>query len=223
MGCPTARRVLLPARMSLDLTTLAPSPPAQLGDAELLALALNRSLPAAAALMSRFGGVHGLGRASIAELAEARVPARRARQLHAALELGRRTLVQPLVRGVALTDAAQAEQLMWARLANRDQEELHVIGLDVRHRIVVEFVAAIGGVAEVPIDPRDVYRPLLHDNAAAAIVVHNHPSGAISPSESDLALTRQLVAAGEVVGVKLLDHIIVARDGVYSFARHGQM
>ncbi len=209
--------------MSLDLQTIAPSPPAQLGDAELLALALDRSLTTAASLMSRFGGVHGLARASIAELAQMRVPPRRAQQLHAALELGRRTLVQPLPRGAALTDAAQAEQLMWSRLAHRDQEELHVIGLDVRHRIVVEFVAAIGSVSEVQIDPRDVYRPLLHDNAAAAIVVHNHPSGAISPSASDLSLTRQLVAAGDVVGVKLLDHIIVARDGVYSFARHGQL
>lgn len=209
--------------MSLDLSTIAPSPPAQLGDIELLALALDRSVTTAATLMSRFGGVHGLARASIAELAQARVPSRRAQQLHAALELGRRTLAEPLKRGVALTDASQAEQLMWSRLANRDQEELHVIGLDVRHRIVVEFVAAIGTVSEVPIDPRDVYRPLLHDNAAAAIVVHNHPSGAPSPSESDASLTRQLVAAGEVVGVKLLDHIIVARDGVYSFARHKQI
>ena len=209
--------------MSLDLSTIAPSPPAQLGDIELLALALDRSVTTAATLMSRFGGVHGLARASIAELADARVPSRRAHQLHAALELGRRTLAERLKRGVALTDASQAEQLMWSRLAHRDQEELHVIGLDVRHRIVVEFVAAIGTVSEVPIDPRDVYRPLLHDNAAAAIVVHNHPSGAPSPSESDASLTRQLVAAGEVVGVKLLDHIIVARDGVYSFARHGQI
>ena len=112
---------------------------------------------------------------------------------------------------------------MRARLACRDQEELHVIGLDVRNRIVVEFVAAIGSVAEVQIDPRDVYRPLLHENANAAIVVHNHPSGAISPSDSDLSLTRQLAAAGDVVGIKLYDHIIVARDGTYSFARHGQI
>ncbi len=209
--------------MSLDLQTIAPSPPAQLGDIELLALALDRSAATAAMLMSRFGGVHGLARASIAELANARVPPRRAHQLHAALELGRRTLAERLPRGAALTDAAQAEQLMWSRLAHRDQEELHVIGLDVRNRIIVEFVAAIGSVAEVQIDPRDVYRPLLHDNANAAIVVHNHPSGSTSPSESDVSLTRQLSAAGDVVGIKLLDHIIVARDGVYSFARHGQI
>jgi DNA repair protein RadC len=112
---------------------------------------------------------------------------------------------------------------MWSKLSHREQEELHVVGVDVRQRIVVEFVAAIGGLAEVPIDPRDVFRPLLQENAHAAIVVHNHPSGSIEPSGSDVSLTRQLAAAGEILGVKLLDHIIVARDGVYSFARHGRM
>ena len=209
--------------MSLDLTTIAPHPPGELGDAELLALALDRSVSTAATLMSRFGGVYGLARASIDELERARVPSRRAHQLHAALELGRRTIVEPLQRGVAITDAGQAERLMWSRLAARDQEELHVIGLDVRQRILIEFTAAIGGVAEVQIDPRDVFRPLLQQNANAAIVVHNHPSGAISPSESDVELTHKLGAAGDVIGIKLIDHIIVAREGVYSFARHGRM
>ena len=209
--------------MSLDLTTIAPSPPAQLGDTELLALALDRSTTTAAILMNLFGGIHGLSRASHHDLVRARVPPRRAQQLHAALELGRRTLTEPLKRGATLDDAAVAEKLMWSRLAHRAQEELHVVGLDVRNRIVLEFIAAIGGVAEVPIDPRDVFRPLLQENAHAAIVVHNHPSGWIEPSESDLSLTRQLVAAGDIVGIKLLDHIIVARDGVYSFARHGRM
>ncbi|MGZ3405737.1 MAG: JAB domain-containing protein [Polyangia bacterium] len=209
--------------MSLDLTTIAPSPAGQLGDIELLALALDRSTSAAAILMNRFGGIHGLARASHHDLIVARVPPRRAQQLHAALELGRRTLTRPLQRGATLDDARTAEQLMWSKLSHRAQEELHVVGVDVRQRIVVEFIAAIGGIAEVPIDPRDVFRPLLQENAHAAIVVHNHPSGSIEPSGSDVSLTRQLAAAGEIVGVKLLDHIIVARDGVYSFARHGRM
>jgi DNA repair protein RadC len=209
--------------MSLDLLTIAPSPPAQLGDIELLALSLNRSTAMAATLMTRFGGIHGLARASHHDLVRARVPPRRAHQLHAALELGRRSLTEPLQRGVTLDDAIVAEKVMWSRLAHREQEELHVLGLDVRQRILIEFIAAIGSVAEVQIDPRDVYRPLLQENAHAAIVVHNHPSGAVTPSEADLALTQKLAAAGDIVGVRLLDHLIVARDGVYSFARHGRM
>ncbi|HEY2743842.1 MAG TPA: JAB domain-containing protein, partial [Polyangia bacterium] len=178
---------------------------------------------AAALLLARFGSVHGLARAAPEELARARVPLRRAAQLHAALELGRRTITEPLRRGTPLTDAHQAERIMQARLAARDQEELHVIGLDVRHRVVVEFVAAVGGIAEVRIDPRDVFRPLLRHNAFAAIVVHNHPSGAPSPSDCDDELTRRLAAAGQVVGVAILDHIIVGVEGAFSFARHGRM
>ena len=209
--------------MSLDPTTVAPRPPEQLGDIELLAVALNRSSTSAALLLARFGSVHGLTRAAPEDLARVRIPPRRAAQLHAAMELGRRTIVEPLRRGDSLTDAAQAERVMQARLGCRDQEELHVIGLDVRHRVLVDFVAAIGGIAEVRVDARDVFRTLLRHNAFAAIVVHNHPSGTPSPSEADAELTRMLAAAGEVVGVKLLDHIIVGSEGAFSFARHGRM
>jgi DNA repair protein RadC len=112
---------------------------------------------------------------------------------------------------------------MHARLAHREQEELHVIALDVRHRVLLEFVAAVGSVAEVHVDPRDVFRPLVRENASAAIVVHNHPSGAPKPSDADVELTRKLAAAGDIVGVKLLDHIIVGREGAFSFARHGRL
>jgi DNA repair protein RadC len=209
--------------MSLDPQSIAPRPPEQLGEIELLALALNRSSTSAAMLLSRLGGIHGLARAAPHELTALRVSVRRAAQLHAALELGRRTLSEPLRRGAPFTDAHHAERHMQARLAHREQEELHVIGLDARHRVIVEFVAAIGSIAEVHIDPRDVFRPLVRENAFAALVVHNHPSGAISPSDCDVELTRKLAAAGAVIGIKLLDHIIVAREGAFSFARHGRM
>jgi DNA repair protein RadC len=215
--------MLCTARMSLDLTTIAPRPPEQIGDIELLSIALNRKTSAAAILLDRFGGIHGLARAAPMDLIDARVPLSRSAQLFAALELGRRTLAEPLHHGTALTDARHAEQWLHARLSHRDQEELHVIGLDVRHRVLLEFVAAIGSVSEVQVDPRNVFRRLVRENASAAIVVHNHPSGAPEPSESDVELTRRLGAAGDLVGVKLLDHIIVARGGAFSFARHGRM
>ena len=207
--------------MSLDLTTIAPHPPEQLGDIELLSIALGRNSAAAATLLDRFGGLHGLSRAALPDLIDARVPLRRAIQLYAALELGRRTLSEPLHRGTALTDACHAEQWLHARLAHREQEELHVLGLDVRHRVLVEFVAAVGSVSEVHVDPRNVFRRLVRENASAAIVAHNHPSGAAEPSDSDVELTRKLAAAGAVVGITVLDHVIVARAGAFSFARHG--
>jgi DNA repair protein RadC len=209
--------------MALDLSTLPPAPAAQLGDYELLAVLLNRSLPTAAALLARFGGVAALARAPIHELARARIPPRRAQQLIAALELGRRSLTEPLARGQPLDSAPLASEVMRARLAHREQEELHVIGLDVRQCVLIEFVAAVGNVAEVYVDPRDVFRPLVRENASSAIIVHNHPSGEPHPSDADRQLTRQLAAAGDVLGVQLVDHIIVARAGTYSFAESGDL
>ncbi|MDB4967871.1 MAG: repair protein RadC [Myxococcales bacterium] len=209
--------------MSLELANLPLAPTAQLGDLELLALALNRSLTSAAALMTRLGGIHGISRAPLDELERARVPGRRARQLWAALELGRRTLLQPIRYGETVDTAARAAEVMRTRLAHREQEELHVIGLDIRTRIVTIFVAAVGNLAEVYVDPRDVFRPLVRENAHRAIVVHNHPSGHPKPSEADRKLTRQLAAAGEIVGIELVDHIIVAHGGIHSFARAGEL
>lgn len=209
--------------MSLDPTTIAPNPPEELGDIELLAIALDRNHTAAATLLDRLGGLHGLARAAPPDLIDARLPLRRAAQLFAALELGRRTLAEPLHRGMALTDAHHAEQWLQARLAHREQEELHVLGLDVRHRVLLEFVAAIGSVSEVHVDPRNVFCRLVRENASAAIVVHNHPSGEALPSDSDVELTSKLAAAGDILGIKLLDHIIVTRSRTFSFARHGRL
>jgi DNA repair protein RadC len=209
--------------MALDPSLIPLTPATHLGDAELLAVALDRSLMTAALLLSRFGGVAGVARAPLAELESARVSRRTARQLHAALELGRRSLTPPLARTLSLVNAELVARYMQPRLALREQEEMHVLGLDVRQRLLVEFVAAVGNVAEVCVDPRDVFRTLVRENASAAVVVHNHPSGDATPSDSDRALTRDLAAAGGIVGVPLVDHVIVARDGTYSFAAHGEI
>lgn len=209
--------------MVLDPSTLPLAPAPQLGDAELLAIALDQTLVVSASLLARFGGVGGVARASLDDLTLARVARRRARQLQAALELGRRTLVPSDVRAQQLSSADLVGRYMRPRLALREQEEIHVLGLDVRQRLLLEFVAAVGNVAEVSVDARDVFRPLVRENASAAVVVHNHPSGEATPSESDRALTRELVAAGSLLGVRVVDHVIVARGGTYSFAEQGEL
>jgi DNA repair protein RadC len=209
--------------MALDTSLIPLALPSQLGDAELLALALDRSMMTAALLLSRYGGVAGFARAPLVELERVRISHRRARQLHAALELGRRSLVPSLARAQSLANAELVTRYMQPRLALREQEELHVLGLDVRQRLLLEFVAAVGNVAEVYVDPRDVFRPLVRENASAAVVVHNHPSGEAAPSDADHALTKELAAAGSIVGVRLVDHVIVARGGSYSFAAHGAL
>lgn len=204
--------------MPADLTTIEPRPPSQLDDAALLALVLDHTVASAATLLARFGGIHGLARTPFVELARARMPTRRVLQLHAALELGRRSLVEPLRRGHPLLHPEQVAEVMRARLAALAQEELLVLGFDSQRRLVLDFVAAIGSATHVSVVPADVLRPLLLFGATSFIIVHNHPSGVVTPSACDRELTRRMREAGGVLGLGLDDHVIVGREGSYSFA-----
>ncbi len=215
--------MLLLARMPLDLNSVSARPPSQLDDPALLAMTLNRSLPDAAKLLVRFGGLHGLARTSFAELAAARVPLRRALQLHAALELGRRSLAIPLPRGALVNNPQAVVEAMRAKLAALEQEQLLVIGVDSQLRVVVEVVAAIGTIDGVACLPSDVLRPLILAGAHAFIVAHNHPSGVARPSDHDRELTRRLQAVGAMVGIELKDHVVVGHEACFSFAAQGKL
>lgn len=103
-------------------------------------------------------------------------------------------------------------------LVGLEQEEMHALGVDNHNRLVTHFIAAVGSVNKVHVSPRDVFRTLLREGAQALILVHNHPSGAPAPSASDRELTAEFKALGGALGLPLLDHIILGRDGRYSFA-----
>jgi DNA repair protein RadC len=211
--------------MALDALTILPATePDQLNDIELLALTLDHVSPRLSArLLSRFKGIHGLARASFTELENERLPPRRARQLLAALELGRRTIDRPLQRGALLSTSTAVADFISGRLIHREQEELHVVGVDVRLTVLTHFVAAVGCAAEVQVHPRDVYRPLVRHNAFGCIIVHNHPSGDPSPSAADHALTEALARAADLIGVRLIDHVIIASGGIFSFVGAGAL
>lgn len=186
---------------------------------------LGQLLPAQEArrLLSRLGGLHAISRAGVAELRRVGLSPPRARRLYAALELGRRAMDEPLVRGEPILCAGDVWRRLRARLGGLDQEELHVLGLDPKSRVVVHAVVARGTTDEVPICPRDVFRPLLREAATRAIVVHNHPSGDCTPSGADVQLTQRLLDAGALVGVALVDHVVITRTGRFSFAEAGRL
>jgi DNA repair protein RadC len=159
-------------------------------------------------------------RASAAELATQLSP-RGALRLAAAFELGRRVDSQPFRRGESLGSSADVVARLGRRLRERAVEELHVLGLDGKHRLHVHIVAATGGDNVVFANPRDVFRRLLRDGAESFILVHNHPSGDATPSDADAHLTAAMADAGERLGLPLVDHVIVARDGHFSFCEQG--
>ena len=92
------------------------------------------------------------------------------------------------------------------------QESMHVLCLNARNRLINRHMVSLGLADASLIHPREVFRPAVSDGASAIILVHNHPSGDLAPSAEDLRVTRQLVEAGKVVGIKVLDHVIVGRE-----------
>jgi DNA repair protein RadC len=195
-----------------------------LADHELLAVLLGagvRGRPAlavAAALIDAAGGLAALARAAPTELAVAHgVGAARAARLAAAFELGRRSLAARGERAV-LAEAGDVFRCLRPRMIGLAQEVFFAIGLDARNRIVGEVEVARGLLTGVEVHPREVFRPLIRMAAAGAVVAHNHPSGDPTPSPEDVALTRRLRAVGELVGIPIVDHVVIAADRYRSIA-----
>jgi DNA repair protein RadC len=189
-----------------------------LSEVELVALVFGGDLDCAHTVVTALGGVAGMQRAVAAELcAVDGVGPARACQLIAALELGRRAARPRPPEGQPLVEPADAAA-HFGELGDLELEELHVLALDAAHRPIVRFLAARGSLNVVHVTPREVLRRLVREGAAAAIIAHNHPSGDPKPSHDDRTLTLRLRAAGEVVGVAILDHLVIARGGYFSFA-----
>jgi DNA repair protein RadC len=193
-----------------------------LGDGELLAILLACDDADAAALLRRLGGLVGLARAGVRQIAAFTDDALACR-VEAAFELGRRAVDVPVDAEAPVRSPGDVAARLGGRLAALEREELHVLGLDAHNRVVTHFVAAAGEANQVFANPRDVFRPLVRDGALAAVVAHNHPSGSPEPSSEDADLTRRLAEAGRIVGVTLLDHVVLARGGRYSFAEQGRI
>jgi DNA repair protein RadC len=193
-----------------------------LGDAELLAVLLGTGLagrPVAlvsAGLLERAGGLAGLARLSPAAIAEhPGLGLAKALRIRAALELGRRAVTRASAPRPDLRDSRTVAEYLAPRLGVLDHEEVWVLCLDGRNNLRGVRRLAQGGSHTATIGPRDVMRIALSEAATAVILAHNHPSGDALPSEHDLLLTGQVRAAGAVVGIPLVDHLIVTPSGKY--------
>jgi len=106
-------------------------------------------------------------------------------------------------------------------LRRRRCEEFHVLLLNARHEVQRRALISRGSLNASIVHPREVFRPAIVASAASIVLVHNHPSGDPEPSEEDLAITKRLVQVGELVGIGVLDHVIIARGGYVSFRSRG--
>jgi DNA repair protein RadC len=205
------------------LTRLGPH---TLSDRDLLALVLGHGTSRlaapdiAAALLTEAGGVHGFSRVSAGRLA--RVPgvgAAQASRVLAAVELGRRTLMRPPRVRRPLDSPDAIAQFLLPRYGAHATERFGVLLLDARHRYLRTHIVGEGAIDAVVIRPRDVFREATIAGASAIVLFHNHPSGDPSPSANDVRLTRRLIDAGELVGIDVLDHLVLA-DSSYCSLRH---
>ena len=202
--------------------------PGYLSNAELIAILLRTGvtgenvLNLAVRLLSRFRGLAGLARASFNEQSSLKgVSEAKACQIMAALELGRRQVsLHPEDRAV-IRSPEDVANLMAAEMTILDQEHLRVLLLDTKNHVTGVSEIYIGNVNSSVVRPAEVFRQAIRDNAPAIIVVHNHPSGDPTPSAEDGAITAQLRASGELLGIELLDHIILGAQRHVSLKEQG--
>jgi DNA repair protein RadC len=200
----------------------------QLSDVELLCVVLGTGTASepvsviAARVLAELGGLPGLRRASLAQLAACSgIGPTKAARLRAALELGARAHAPRLHPRAPIRCSADVVAALSPRLRNEPREQFLALCLDAKNRPVAELVVAVGGLSACALTPAEVFRLVLREPAAAVIFIHNHPSGEPSPSPEDVAVTRRLVQAAALLGLRVLDHVILGDPGHFSFLDAG--
>lgn len=198
--------------------------PAALSDAELVALlvrtgALGRSaVDVSRQLLRDAGTLKALADRPPAELRRKGLGPAKAAAIAAAFELGRRAASQPDTVRPTFTSSADIFRFFAPSRTGRSREVFEIAILDTKHRLIRRKIITVGTLNLALVHPRDVFRPALAEGAAGIVLVHNHPSGDPTPSEEDIRLTRQLGQAGDAVGIRVLDHVILGKDRWFSFA-----
>jgi DNA repair protein RadC len=206
--------------------------PQSLSETELLAIILrngNASTGASAIdharlLLSQFGGLKGIDEASVTELATVKGigPAKIA-EIKACLEIAKRMGVQKWQPGEPLRSSADVYQHFRENLGREKRELFYVVLLNNKNRKIREVKISEGSLTASLVHPREVYNPVIRESAAAVIFVHNHPSGDPAPSPEDIDITKRLKEVGDVMGVRVLDHVVIGYDRFFSFSDKGML
>jgi DNA repair protein RadC len=197
---------------------------AALGDNELVAIILangsrnSSALELANRILERAGGLHALARRAPDELCIRGVGAARAAQIVAAVELGRRTLIRTALERPQYHTPQQLASYLLPQYGAASVEQFGVVMLDSKHRLIRVKVVAIGSLDAAVVFPREVFREATTASAAAIVLFHNHPSGDPTPSSDDLLLTQRMLRAGDIMGIDVIDHLILADQRYYSLA-----
>lgn len=202
-----------------------------LSNAELLAILLGSGTRSKTAvdvaqevLQASENNLHQLGRFSQAEFMKfSGIGMAKAITLMAALELGRRRAEEPSNKKCKISHSKDVDQLMRPYFLDLQHEEFRVIGLSRANHVIGQKLVSKGGRSGTIADGKLIFKELLDMKASACILCHNHPSGTLRPSESDIRLTKQLFKFGQLIELKVLDHVILTDEGHYSLLENGDL
>jgi DNA repair protein RadC len=225
---PITYRITDLAEQERPRERLARLGPQSLSNAELLAILLRVGVPGENAvvvgqrLLQKFGGLVGLHRADFQEVcAEHGLGPAKAAQIKAAIELGNRLRLEAPDERPAVHSPADAAALVQYEMSVLEQEELRVMLLDIRNRVLETVSVYRGSINSSQVRVGELFRTAIRRNAASIIVIHNHPSGDPTPSPDDVAVTRAMAQAGKLLDIEVLDHIVIGQGRFVSLKDRG--
>ncbi len=201
---------------------------ATLKDDELIAIILRVGIQGKSAvqmgreLIDKFGSLKAMTEATAAALGEIKgLKNAKVSQLLAVMEIARRAEAEGAIKRYRISGSTDAKEYFKKRLRGLPEEHFRVLYLNRKNAILDDTLIAQGDTASVSVSLRRIVIHALQTNASALIAAHNHPSGAVNPSESDNLLTQDLIGATRLLGIKVLDHLIIGDNEAYSYANEG--
>lgn len=213
---------LRPARRLLD------AGPEALSGSELLSILIGgepaRALQLAGDVISARGGLAGLRAASYHDLLDGdTLSERRAATIAAAVELGKRLSSATGPERPIISSAEDVNALLAPRLRDLDREHFVVVLLDAKNHVLATPTVSVGTLLASLVHPREVFKPAIKASAASLVLAHNHPSGQVQPSAEDRSVTNQIVEAGKLIRIEVLDHVIIGAGGYLSLKEQGML
>ena len=198
--------------------------PEALSAQELLALIIGRGIPKrsvmtiAQELLVEFGNIKAISEATLEELSQIKgIGIAKAAQIKACFEFGKRQDLEPELKDFDIKDPQSIVKAIRAGIKDKAKEHFKLILLNTRNKIIGISTISIGSINASIVHPREVFKDAIMHNAYSVVLAHNHPSGDSEPSEDDLTITKRLVDAGKILGIEVIDHIIITKNGFFSF------
>jgi DNA repair protein RadC len=173
-------------------------------------------------LLNHFGSAQRLAQASLEEIRHAgKLSCRQASALFFALQLGQQVCSLPMRAGERFSNSRELFQRYRARFFSVNKEHFFSLHLNSKNQLIREVLVSVGSLSTSVVHPREVFAAAIRDSTAALIFFHNHPSGDPAPSREDRECTVRLMHAGQILGIRVLDHVVIGHNDYYSFADAG--